>query len=471
MGRKNVRNQKKRKPFQADTPEDLLRQDFTGDCYRAAVEWASASKAQSWTVVHGTVRNLEVGRLKHAWCERDEAVIDLAMPVGMRQFKRDKYYRVLDPDVTERYSAEHAVFPFLLRGHHRPPCSCSQRRFCHTRGRMDKSSWLGRRHGLSPGNCTGDRGSRIAKSVFLGGLLDARSRLCARASLIVRPAAIPWPAPSEEITGALANVVLCHLLDFFRVFALVNGRIERFRLTCRLQVLSQLPSLEVRVDLSHEGGNLGPEAGISFGGFEEVQKLVPDQVIEGFVRVEVVFNTSCGFALFDPDFFESRRRTLALSEKLFVAIGILRWIVVGKVGAEVSRHSNEASVITASLDDMELPASELRVAFLPLLQDGVNVRLDQRAVRGEFAVEERDDYDSAFCHGVFLHISRLAQVFFAVVQDSFGLLFVQQVEGKMSTDVTQGKGKHGLGFQVMLVRIRHVVRQSRLDHPLRLFSP
>ncbi len=26
----------KRKPFQPDTPEDLLKQDFTGDCYRAA---------------------------------------------------------------------------------------------------------------------------------------------------------------------------------------------------------------------------------------------------------------------------------------------------------------------------------------------------------------------------------------------------------------------------------------------------
>ena len=88
---------KKRKPFQPDTPEDLLKQDFTGDCYRAAYSWASASRGQGWTLVHGTVLSESAGkRMNHAWCERGEDVMDLAMPVGMRDFKRDKYYEILD---------------------------------------------------------------------------------------------------------------------------------------------------------------------------------------------------------------------------------------------------------------------------------------------------------------------------------------------------------------------------------------
>ncbi len=85
MPKRPTSSQKKRKPFQRETPEELLQRDFTGDCYRAALEWASATKGQGWTVVHGTIRNLEVGRLRHAWCERGEEVIDLAMPVGMKK--------------------------------------------------------------------------------------------------------------------------------------------------------------------------------------------------------------------------------------------------------------------------------------------------------------------------------------------------------------------------------------------------
>jgi hypothetical protein len=120
MKRKTTTNQKKRKPFQPDTPEELPRQDFAGDCYRAAVKWASASKRQGWTVVHGTVRNLEVGRLNHAWCERDGNVIDLATPVGMREFKRDEYYRILEPEVSKRYPAEHARLLFIRNRHYGP---------------------------------------------------------------------------------------------------------------------------------------------------------------------------------------------------------------------------------------------------------------------------------------------------------------------------------------------------------------
>ena len=111
----------KRKPFQPDTPEDLLQQDFTGDCYGAAVKWASASKGQGWTVVHGTILSERMGKqIGHAWCERGEAVIDLAMPVGMRDFKRDEYYGTLKPEVSKRYSAEHAVLLFIRNRHYGP---------------------------------------------------------------------------------------------------------------------------------------------------------------------------------------------------------------------------------------------------------------------------------------------------------------------------------------------------------------
>jgi hypothetical protein len=117
MGRKIISKKTKRKPFQPDTPEDLLRRDFTGDCYRAAVEWASTTKGQGWTVVHGTVLSAHAGTLKHAWCERGEEVIDLAMPVGMREFTRGEYYRVLEPDVSKRYPDEHAVLLSIRNNH------------------------------------------------------------------------------------------------------------------------------------------------------------------------------------------------------------------------------------------------------------------------------------------------------------------------------------------------------------------
>ena len=46
--------------------------------------------------------------------------MDLAMPVGMRDFKRDKYYEILEPEVSKRYSAHHAVFLFLRNRHYGP---------------------------------------------------------------------------------------------------------------------------------------------------------------------------------------------------------------------------------------------------------------------------------------------------------------------------------------------------------------
>ncbi len=111
----------KRKQFQPDTPDDLLKKDFAGDCYRAAYQWVSASKKEGWTLVHGTVLSGRLEkRIGHAWCERGDDVVDLAMPVSAKEIKRDEYYRVLQPEVSRRYPAEHAVFLFLRNRHYGP---------------------------------------------------------------------------------------------------------------------------------------------------------------------------------------------------------------------------------------------------------------------------------------------------------------------------------------------------------------
>ena len=47
-------------------------------------------------------------------------LMDLAMPVGMRDFKRDKYYKTLKPEVSKRYSDQHAVFLMLRNRHYGP---------------------------------------------------------------------------------------------------------------------------------------------------------------------------------------------------------------------------------------------------------------------------------------------------------------------------------------------------------------
>lgn len=104
-----------------DTPEDLLQQDWTGDCYGAAINWITAAEETDWTVVHGTVLSERLKkRIDHAWCERGETVVDLAMPVGMRLIMRDQYYRVLKPEVSKIYSSDDALVLSLRNGHNGP---------------------------------------------------------------------------------------------------------------------------------------------------------------------------------------------------------------------------------------------------------------------------------------------------------------------------------------------------------------
>lgn len=105
---------------EADT-DDLLEQDWTGDCYGATMAWITAAEEDDWFVVHGTVLSERVGkRIEHAWCERNRFVVDLAMPVGSRIIGREQYYRVLQPQVKNRYSSDDAVVLSLKNRHHGP---------------------------------------------------------------------------------------------------------------------------------------------------------------------------------------------------------------------------------------------------------------------------------------------------------------------------------------------------------------
>ena len=66
---------------------------------------------QAWSVFHGTVLSEKVGRrIQHAWCERGELVLDLAMPVGSRIIERETYYRVLKPEIDRVYQSDGALW-------------------------------------------------------------------------------------------------------------------------------------------------------------------------------------------------------------------------------------------------------------------------------------------------------------------------------------------------------------------------
>jgi hypothetical protein len=74
-----------------------------------------------WLVVHGTVLSERAGkRIEHAWCERAEVVVDLALPVGARVVDRDRYYRVVRPVVRKAYSPDDAMFLAIKNRHDGP---------------------------------------------------------------------------------------------------------------------------------------------------------------------------------------------------------------------------------------------------------------------------------------------------------------------------------------------------------------
>lgn len=100
---------------------DILEQDWTGLCYTAALRWITAAEEQDWVVVHGTVLSEKVGkRIGHAWCERGDWVVDLAMPVDARIIEKERYYRAVKPEVSKVYSSEDALILSIKTGHQGP---------------------------------------------------------------------------------------------------------------------------------------------------------------------------------------------------------------------------------------------------------------------------------------------------------------------------------------------------------------
>jgi hypothetical protein len=104
-----------------DEADDILERDWTGLCYTAALCWVREADERDWLVVHGTVLSEKAGRrIEHAWCERGDVVVDLAMPAGARIIDRERYYRVVQPEVRKLYTSEEAML-LAIRNRHDGP--------------------------------------------------------------------------------------------------------------------------------------------------------------------------------------------------------------------------------------------------------------------------------------------------------------------------------------------------------------
>lgn len=104
-----------------DEVEETLERDWTGLCYTAALRWAGEAESRDWIVIHGTVWSDTIGkRIEHAWCELEEIIVDLAMPVGSRIIDRQRYYRSAKPEVSKAYSSEDALKLAIKNRHDGP---------------------------------------------------------------------------------------------------------------------------------------------------------------------------------------------------------------------------------------------------------------------------------------------------------------------------------------------------------------
>src|SRR5271157_3563419 len=116
---------------------------------------------------------------------------------------------------------------------------------------------------------------------------------------------LPGTFHEQQVGRRTADLTLSVQLDHFWVFVLIVIWIERLRLPSRLQVFSQFPGLEDGLDLSHEGRDLRTELKVVFSGFEEVQELLTDQIVEGILSAKLSLDLESCIALFFPDFAES----------------------------------------------------------------------------------------------------------------------------------------------------------------------
>ncbi|MEZ6131169.1 MAG: alpha/beta hydrolase [Planctomycetaceae bacterium] len=108
-------------PTWTDKQQEVLEGEWDGLCYSAAMRWITTTTDSEWKVIHGTVYSGEVGRrIEHAWCERGDVVVDLAMPFEVRVIDRHTYYRVIQPEISKTYSAEDALVLSIRNRHHGP---------------------------------------------------------------------------------------------------------------------------------------------------------------------------------------------------------------------------------------------------------------------------------------------------------------------------------------------------------------
>jgi hypothetical protein len=108
-------------PELTDDPDEMLLQQWSGLCYTAAKRWVCPVKNADWGLVHGTVLSERVGkRVNHAWCERDDQIVDLTLPVGMRIVEREEYYRITHLEVSKRCSSEETLLLSIKNRHNGP---------------------------------------------------------------------------------------------------------------------------------------------------------------------------------------------------------------------------------------------------------------------------------------------------------------------------------------------------------------
>ncbi len=128
-----------------ESEQELLRGEWRRLCYTAAKRWAKDAKKPDWQLVHGTVFSGAMERrIEHAWCERHDMVVDLTMPVGSRVFSRATFYDTIQPNVTNSYSPDDALFLSIRTRHDGPWSEAERQGYAKVKGILDDPAISGR---------------------------------------------------------------------------------------------------------------------------------------------------------------------------------------------------------------------------------------------------------------------------------------------------------------------------------------
>ncbi len=123
----------------------------------------------------------------------------------------------------------------------------------------------------------------------------------------------------QQVGSRTAKIILPLHFDELGVdiliFIIVEAGIEWLGLTGSLQILSQLPGLEDRLDLGNEGRDFRPEVREPLGGFQVVKELLTDEIPECLVGPELVLDHPCGITLFNPDLARLHRHSSRCSSQ------------------------------------------------------------------------------------------------------------------------------------------------------------